>query len=338
MLLAALLAGCGGGGSSNSSSSASSKTGSDQTKLPSEPQPTPQSAVKFVEFSTRAPDAAPLGIAMGSDGAVWFAESNTNQISRMTWTGEISSYSIPTGAADPGRVVLGPDKAVWFTEFNGNNIGRITTDGRMTEYPLPTKNAGPNGINPGPDDGALWFCESKANQIAKIDARSGKIQEFKIPSGNAQCSTAVAGPDGNIWFTEWGTGKIGRIGTGGGFEEYEIGNPNAGPAGITVGADRNLYFSMEGPSAIGKMSTSGKLLGTYSTPTPGADPLVMAFGQGGLVWFAEGKIDSVASISPSGTITEYRTTDPHTNPSGITLGPGGVMWFAEKDASKIAHF
>jgi virginiamycin B lyase len=67
----------------------------------------------------------PSGIAFGADGALWFTETGSDRIGRMTTSGSVSSFTIPTPASEPGGIVAGPDGAMWFTEFLGNNIGRI---------------------------------------------------------------------------------------------------------------------------------------------------------------------------------------------------------------------
>jgi virginiamycin B lyase len=71
---------------------------------------------------------------------LWFTESNTNNIGRITIAGVISEFPIPTAASGPFGIVSGPDSALWFTEEFGNKIGRITTAGVFTEYRLPPGN------------------------------------------------------------------------------------------------------------------------------------------------------------------------------------------------------
>jgi hypothetical protein len=40
---------------------------------------------------------------------------------------------------------------------------------------------------------------------------SGTVTEYVIPTANSYPQAIVAGPDGNMWFTEAATNKIGRI-------------------------------------------------------------------------------------------------------------------------------
>jgi streptogramin lyase len=62
----------------------------------------------------------PAGIAVGPDGAMWFANLYHPSIGRITTTGKVQAF--PGGAFS--SFAAGPDGAVWFTT---GGIGRITT-------------------------------------------------------------------------------------------------------------------------------------------------------------------------------------------------------------------
>src|SRR5271170_1966147 len=75
----------------------------------------------------------------------------------------------------------------------------------------------------------------------------GKVTEFSA-TGNAEVITA--GPDGNLWFTEPNTGRIGRSTPSGEITEFsELGGSSPEllkhsiPTGITAGPDGNLWFT-----------------------------------------------------------------------------------------------
>ena len=102
----------------------------------------------------------------------------------------------------------------------------------------------------------------------------------------------TAGPDGNLWFTEVNTSKIGRITTDGVVTEFSAGiTPNSGPTGITVGPDGNLWFAEQADSN----GSSGGRIGRITT---------------------------------DGVVTEFQTglVSPE-SPFGITSGPDGNLWF-----------
>jgi virginiamycin B lyase len=96
----------------------------------------------------------PYGITMGLDRALWFTDSITGSIGRITTSGQITVYR-HSGIKEPTSITLGPDGAVWFTCGAGVSIGRITTTGKITLYQQPGIQ-GPFGITAGPDK-ALWF-------------------------------------------------------------------------------------------------------------------------------------------------------------------------------------
>ena len=150
----------------------------------------------------------PWGIAAGPDGNLWFTEY-ANKIGRITTSGVIREFPLPTPGSAPLGITAGPDGNLWFTESGGNKIGRITTTGVITEFPLPTAASGPRSITVGPD-GNLWFTESVGNRIGRITT-TGVITEFPIPTPASRPTGITAGPDGNIWFTEFNGSKIGRL-------------------------------------------------------------------------------------------------------------------------------
>jgi len=158
--------------------------------------------------------AEPYGIAAGPDGNLWFTEYevNHNNIGRITTTGVVTEFAIPTAGSGPTDVAAGPDGNLWFTELQGNKIGRITVAGVITEFPIPTAGASPQGITAGPD-GNLWFTEEGKDQIGRITT-TGVITEFPTPTAASTPWGIAAGPDGNLWFAEYNGNNIGRITTG----------------------------------------------------------------------------------------------------------------------------
>jgi virginiamycin B lyase len=70
----------------------------------------------FTEFAIPTASAAPDGITVGSDGALWFTESGVNQLGRVTTSGTFTEFPLPTANNFPGAIVMGPDGALWFTQ------------------------------------------------------------------------------------------------------------------------------------------------------------------------------------------------------------------------------
>lgn len=119
------------------------------------------------------PDA--IRITSGPDGNLWVTQNGaTNAIARVTPSGTVTEFPIPTPNAQPLGITAGNDGAIWFTEKSANKIGRITVNGVMTEYSIPTANSQPYGIASlagacGPGHGLIWFTEATSDKIGKIE-------------------------------------------------------------------------------------------------------------------------------------------------------------------------
>lgn len=114
----------------------------------------------------RADYPAVGGIAVATDGAVWFTESNLNRIAKRSPAGTITEYSIPTPNSRAVGVVAGTRGDVWFTEGYGNKFGHVTAQGKITEYKIPSPDSGPSGIALDAS-GNVWVAEQSANKILK---------------------------------------------------------------------------------------------------------------------------------------------------------------------------
>ena len=67
-----------------------------------------------------------LGITVGPDGALWFAQAVANNIGRITLDGAVHPGRRSHRPRRPEYIAPGPANTLWFTEKDGNRIGRIT--------------------------------------------------------------------------------------------------------------------------------------------------------------------------------------------------------------------
>jgi hypothetical protein len=76
---------------------------------------------------------------------------------------------------------------------------------------VPHAQSEPTGITRAPD-GSIWFTESGANRVGRIDPTTLELTEFEIPTADSRPAGIAADANNVIWFTERGANKIGRIG------------------------------------------------------------------------------------------------------------------------------
>jgi streptogramin lyase len=164
------------------------------------------------ENSIPTANAGPMGLAVGPDQKVYFAENTASKIG--IWDPVGNTFSeIPTLTANAGptTVVLGNDGALWFTENKVAKLGRLTTSGVMTEYSLaPATSA--TALIWGVDNN-IYFADPAQDKVGQFvpTATSNAVNEFAIPTSNATPGQFALGPDFRIYFTETQGNKIGQF-------------------------------------------------------------------------------------------------------------------------------
>jgi virginiamycin B lyase len=160
---------------------------------------------KIDYFNIPTPVSYPSFITFGDDGSLWFCENQGNKIGRITKSGEITEFELPSHSSAPVGIATGAD-ALWFAEIAGNRIGRIDYKGKFTEYEIPTASAKPHAI--AVKNGVVAFTEWGANKIGVI-VSSGIIQEFNIPLPHKEPHGIAIDEQGIIWFA-LESGAIGK--------------------------------------------------------------------------------------------------------------------------------
>jgi len=209
-----------------------------------------------------------------------------------------------------------------------------------------------------------WMGTWESPRLEPRTMLSLTVTDFPIPMVEiVQPDGITKGSDGNLWFTENATGRIGRMTPAGVFTEFALpavpppaGSP-AGTAGttphptaITAGPDGALWFAGI-PGEIGRITTAGVVTefavpavpppagskpGTASTP---AMPTAITAGPDGALWFT-GIPGEVGRISTTGVVTEFAvpeipppagskpgTAGTPATLTAITVGPDGALWF-----------
>src|SRR5262249_38174762 len=69
-----------------------------------------------------------VGVTVGPDGAVWFANNRNGTIGRLDSDGTLDRFTAD-GMVRPWAIAAGPDRSLWFTDRRSNLIGRVTTGG-----------------------------------------------------------------------------------------------------------------------------------------------------------------------------------------------------------------
>ncbi len=172
--------------------------------------------------------------------------------------------------------------------------------------------------------------------LDNLTGQAAVINEFATPTANSGPSGITFGPDGNVWFVEVNTGKIGRITPDGTITEFTLPSSGSRPLGITAGPDGNLWFTEFGLNRIGMISPDGGVIREFTLPMANSGPEGIVAGPDGNLWFTEYTAGQIGMISPDGsTILEFALPTPNGGPLGIAVGLDGNLWFTEFLAGQI---
>ena len=168
------------------------------------------------------------------------------------------------------------------------------------------------------------------------------VNEYTIPTANAQPAGIVMGRDQFLYFAEQNAGNIGQLSTGGSIKEISIagngGTTGNVAVGITSGPNANLWFAERGAApGIGTMALVGNAVTEY--PIPGSNPYAIVSGpvMNSLVFTDPGN-NAIGQISTGGVFSETTIPTANANPMGLVVGPDQKVYFTEHDASKIGVY
>ena len=262
---------------------------------------------------------SPVGLTLGPDGAVWFADQGLSAIRRISTTGSVAEFLL---ADPPQSITAGPDGNLWYTLISPARIGRLTPAGEVRKFPLPAPSATSFSIATG-RDGGLWFTQANLQRIGRITT-SGDITEFAAPLG-FWIGQIAAGPDGNLWFTIPDAFRICRITPSGAVTQFVLPTAGSKPIDVTAGPDGNLWFVASLATydrRVGRISPDGEIV---DFPVPGYADRIIAGGDGNL-WLAG--YSTLQRMTTSGALTEYDGTAIYSNVLGLAQAPEGSIWVA----------
>jgi streptogramin lyase len=302
--------------------------------------------VKITLFSAPVNNTGVFRIAAGSDGNLWFGESNPsaspNAVVKFSTTGKATLYD-PVAGARPEGLALGADGNIWFAEFTNSYIDSITPTGKTKRYSIPALAGSPSyscGLALG-SNGDVYFATDQ-DGVGYITPK-GKSRLINTGDNGAQPVGLGLGPDHNMWFIDVSGPNIGKITPAGAVKSYQSGISGGANWGIVAGSDGRMWYTNEAAAEVVAIDVDGKsetpYLVTHKDGTTAMPTTIVAGTDGNLyVGEANGYIDKVTT---SGDVTSYRLPgNPGSNfvINGMTVGPDGNIWFANDVGAQVGVF
>ena len=201
------------------------------------------------------PGARPHGLLVDRGGSVWYTGNGNGTIGQLDpASGKVTEHKAPSGGDPHTLIIDDTQQTIWFTVQGGHRIGKLDIrSGAITEFKT---RGNPYGLA-FDRDGHVWFCQLGGDRLGRVDAITGAVTEVDLERGSRPRRMAAA-PDGSLWVTYYGNGKIARF----------------DPATRKVVKEYRLPAGSDG------------------------GPYAIAVDGGGIVWANEIKTDTVVRLDP----------------------------------------
>jgi len=277
---------------------------------------------EIVEYRMGEPQDAPIAIAAGTDGSIWFTIDHADAIGRVR-DGRIERLPTSSRNIEPLGLAVAADGSAWYTDLAARAIARISSVGEIERFVLDTPitrlgrlaiapdgaawfadqtgygmtrlkdgvfirhridsaRGGPYGVAV-TADGAIWATLQNGNQLLHL-AADGISKTFDLPRGGAVPTDVAVGSDGSVWFLQFRANRIGRF-KDGVFSDVEPGKENAGLSGLAVAPNGDVWFGMLRRASLGRLR--GGHVAVFALPRDTARPFSVTVDRDGNVWYAD---------------------------------------------------
>lgn len=175
-----------------------------------------QTTRRLTEYKISTDLSGPADLIFDQDGALWFTEAFARKVVKFVpQTQTLTEFSFGSQVFSPVGISIDREGHIWVADHGGNWLAELNPQTQtLIRYPTHTIQGDltiPNGLLID-REGRVWFSEHVGNAIGYFDPRTQSMIEFPIPTGPVSTALWIAqAPNGDIWFTEWSSNKIGVV-------------------------------------------------------------------------------------------------------------------------------
>jgi virginiamycin B lyase len=231
------------------------------------------------------PGHHPHGVLVDRQGIVWTTGNGNGTIGRLDpASGRMTEFKTPSGGGGPHTLIITDDQStIWFTMQSGNKVASLTTrTGSIKEYP---SSGGPYGLALD-HAGNVWFCRMGDNKMGRLDPKSGQMAEVDMGGGSLPRRVAAA-PDGMLWITLYGNGKLAKLDPVAMkiVKTYQLPAGDGGPYAVTVDGGGMVWANEIKNDTVVRFDPKTERMRVVNLPSQNVGIRKMVVDASGRLWY-----------------------------------------------------
>jgi copper transport protein len=297
---------------------------------------------EITEYDFPESDSAPLYPRYDGDNTIWISDAAEPRIWEFTLDDkQFSSYEffgISTIFLD-----IDHNGKIWFTDTPNSKIGNFdpkTEKFEVIEIPAFTA-ASPYSIPIAlkvDSNNNIWIAVVDRDMLLVYNQDSKEFEQFlRLPTSESGPSALLLDDNGNMWFAESLSGKIGVVDSKT-FEitEFVPDTPLDEPFALLFDKSGSLWISEHIGPGITKFDSVLETFDHVKVPNPESLPFGMAIDKYDNIWFGQHVTDELGVYDPyNDQLIEVSIPTPESFTQFITADNNGDIWFVEQRTKKL---
>jgi len=297
---------------------------------------------EITEYDFPDDESAPLYPRYDGDNTIRISEAAEPRLWKFTLDDkQFSSYDffgISTIFLD-----IDHDGKIWFTDTPNSKIGNFdpkTEKFEVIEIPSLTDTS-PYSIPIALKvdfDNNIWIAVVDTDMLLVYNQNSKEFEQFlRVPTSESGPSALLLDDNGNMWFAEALSGKIGVVDSKT-FEitEFVPDTPLDEPFALLFDKSGSLWIAEHIGPGITKFDPVLETFDHVNVPNPESLPFGMAIDKYDNIWFGQHVIDELGVYDPyNDQLIEIPIPTPESFTQFITADDNGDIWFVEQRTKKL---
>jgi len=297
---------------------------------------------EITEYDFPEDDSAPLYPRYDGNNTIWISDAAEPRLWKFTLDDrQFSSYDffgISTIFLD-----IDHDGKIWFTDTPNSKIGNFdpkTEKFEVIEIPSLVDTS-PYSIPIALKvdfDNNIWIAVVDTDMLLVYSQDSKEFEQFlRVPTSESGPSALLLDDNGNMWFAEALSGKIGVVDSKT-FEitEFVPDTPLDEPFALLFDKSGSLWIAEHIGPGITKFDSVLETFDHVNVPNPESLPFGMAIDKYDNIWFGQHVIDELGVYDPyNDQLIEVSIPTPESFTQFIAADDKGDIWFVEQRTKKL---